>query len=98
DQELQLTAAERERFFWSLWIVALTSGFLVLFLAYGKYSQRRQTRLLSEQVAQRTEQLNAKNQELQEAYRQVEQASTTDPLTGLRNRRFLEQNLQPDLQ
>lgn len=98
DQELQLTAAERERFLWSLWIVALTSGFLVLFLAYGKYSQRRLTRQLSEQVAQRTAQLNSKNQELQEAYRQVEQASTTDPLTGLRNRRFLEQNLQPDLQ
>ncbi|WP_343847645.1 tetratricopeptide repeat-containing diguanylate cyclase [Bowmanella denitrificans] len=98
DQELQRAAAERERILWSLWIVALVSAFLVLFLAYGKYSQRRQTRQLSEQVAQRTAQLNAKHQELQEAYSQVEQASTTDPLTGLRNRRFLEQNLQPDLQ
>jgi diguanylate cyclase (GGDEF)-like protein len=39
----------------------------------------------------------AKNQALMQAYQAIEEASLTDPLTGLRNRRFLEQQLDADI-
>ncbi|MCR5881731.1 diguanylate cyclase [Rhizobacter sp. J219] len=38
-----------------------------------------------------------KNQALKQAYQAIEEASLTDPLTGLRNRRFLEQQLDADI-
>jgi diguanylate cyclase (GGDEF)-like protein len=38
-----------------------------------------------------------KNQELERAYQSLKDISLTDPLTGLRNRRFLEQNLEGDV-
>jgi diguanylate cyclase (GGDEF)-like protein len=38
-----------------------------------------------------------KNQALRRAYQAIEEASLTDPLTGLRNRRFLEQQLDADI-
>jgi diguanylate cyclase (GGDEF)-like protein len=38
-----------------------------------------------------------KNQALVQAYHAIEEASLTDPLTGLRNRRFLEQQLGADV-
>jgi diguanylate cyclase (GGDEF)-like protein len=38
-----------------------------------------------------------KNLELEHAYREQEQASLTDPLTGLRNRRFLLQHIDNDV-
>lgn len=39
----------------------------------------------------------AKNEALVQAYQTIEDASLTDPLTGLRNRRFLEQHLGADI-
>jgi diguanylate cyclase (GGDEF)-like protein len=38
-----------------------------------------------------------KNQELERAYQSLKDISLTDPLTGLRNRRFLEQNLAAEV-
>ncbi|MEO7104733.1 MAG: diguanylate cyclase, partial [Rhodoferax sp.] len=38
-----------------------------------------------------------KNLALEEAYREQEEASLTDPLTGLRNRRFLMQHIETDI-
>ncbi|MFY7867316.1 diguanylate cyclase domain-containing protein [Roseateles sp.] len=38
-----------------------------------------------------------KNQELERAYQSLKDISLTDPLTGLRNRRFLEQNLSAEV-
>lgn len=43
------------------------------------------------------EELIEKNLALEHAYREQEQASLTDPLTGLRNRRFLLQHIETDV-
>ncbi|MBY0241472.1 MAG: diguanylate cyclase [Burkholderiaceae bacterium] len=51
---------------------------------------RRRAAHLEHTVAERTAALES-------AYRDIEQASLTDPLTGLRNRRFLEQAFPADL-
>jgi diguanylate cyclase (GGDEF)-like protein len=51
---------------------------------------------LEQKVRERTRELEAKNQALVEAYAQIEQASLTDPLTGLGNRRFLARRMQSD--
>jgi diguanylate cyclase (GGDEF)-like protein len=67
-----------------------------LALLYGAYrlrvrQLRARERRLEKLVAARTRQL-------EDAYAQIEEASLTDPLTGLRNRRFLEQSIAADLE
>lgn len=52
---------------------------------------------LEEKVKQRTLQLAEKNYALELANRALQEASLTDPLTGLRNRRFLLQQLDADV-
>jgi diguanylate cyclase (GGDEF)-like protein len=62
------------------------------------------TRNLDSKVAERTEELQRKNLglrqtqlELESAYKKLEQASLSDPLTGLHNRRFLNKFLAADV-
>lgn len=61
-------------------------------------------RHLDLKVAERTQELHAETQrlqvtqsELKQANKKLEQISLTDPLTGLKNRRFLIQNIDKDL-
>lgn len=51
---------------------------------------------LEQRVVARTRELSTKNKHLTEVQQRLEDASTTDPLTGWRNRRFLEQNIEAD--
>ncbi len=74
----------------------------VLALAYGAYRLRvrrlqARGRELERIVRERTQTLAEKNRELEVAYARIEEASLTDPLTRLRNRRFLEQGIESDL-
>jgi two-component system sensor histidine kinase ChiS len=62
------------------------------------------TQYLDRKVAERTEELRAKNEglkqaqnELQGAYQKLEEASLSDPLTGLHNRRFLSKSMPADI-
>ncbi|SKA13774.1 ligand-binding sensor domain-containing diguanylate cyclase [Novilysobacter spongiicola] len=76
-------------------VFALLLVLLALLLAYGayRYLQRRyrlQREALEQLVQQRTRALAAANARLQEA-------SQTDPLTGLRNRRYMASQLPVDL-
>jgi diguanylate cyclase (GGDEF)-like protein len=50
-----------------------------------------------DQLRSTQQQLLEKNIELEHAYRQLEEQSLTDPLTGLRNRRFLNEQLDRDI-
>lgn len=59
---------------------------------------------LDKKVAERTQELAQKNEglkaaqaALQEAYKKLEEASLSDPLTGLYNRRFLTQSIMTDI-
>lgn len=65
---------------------------------------RSATRYLDKKVAERTEELRKKNEglrqaqrDLQVAYRKLEEASLSDPLTGLHNRRFLSKSIGADI-
>ncbi len=62
------------------------------------------TRYLDKKVAERTEELRKKNEglrraqnDLQIAYKKLEEASVSDPLTGLHNRRFLSKSIGVDI-
>ena len=52
---------------------------------------------LEQQVAERTAQLAQRNRELEEAFAEIHRASRTDPLTQLKNRRYLEDTIDADL-
>lgn len=76
---------------WFYTLVALLLALLLyLALRYQKRSHDSQRAILEQEVLERTEQLHAANLLL-------EHASQTDPLTGLRNRRYLTNQLPADI-
>ncbi|HEX4300670.1 MAG TPA: diguanylate cyclase, partial [Gammaproteobacteria bacterium] len=82
-------------FFYETWwfrVLAVAAVLLLIFLGYRLQVRnlRRQRLQLERMVAERTEALRQLN-------RQLEDASQTDPLTGLKNRRYLGQQLPSDL-
>ncbi len=90
---------------WKTWwayctYVLVGLGAVLLFV----YSQRKKVlderkanRVLEAKVAERTAELENKNQELEHAYAQLEDISLSDPLTGLSNRRYLQKLMPMDI-
>jgi diguanylate cyclase (GGDEF)-like protein len=90
DMELAVVPAWYQTW-WCKVLAAVLAALLVAGLFRLRLRQlRRRAAWLERTVAERTAALEA-------AYRSIEQASLTDPLTQLRNRRFLEQAIQADL-
>ena len=96
-KQLVLAQAERENLqttlFWSVSLAAL----LLAFLVWSRYKQRQQTIILRREVRQQTLTLQEKNQELERAYKTLEEVSLRDPLTGLYNRHYLESQLPGEI-
>lgn len=55
------------------------------------------TQMLEEKVKSRTEELNAKNVELERALKEMERLSLTDQLTGANNRHFLQRFIDQEI-
>ncbi len=86
---------------WAYCIYILIFLSLLLFFAYTQHKQvlieRKTSRELEIKVAERTAELQHKNEELGEAYKQLEAISLSDPLTGLSNRRYLQKIMPMDI-
>lgn len=74
---------------WLLWIV-LAALVLALLVFWRSTALRKRNHTLSAMVHLRTRELEAANKALSEQ-------STTDPLTGLKNRRYLDEQIQHDV-
>lgn len=87
---------------WQTWwfvvlVLAATGAVLVLFVRARVASVEHNRRLLENEVHARTRELHAVTRELAGKSKALEEASLCDPLTGLRNRRFLAQHLAADI-
>ncbi|MCP1728181.1 diguanylate cyclase (GGDEF)-like protein [Natronospira proteinivora] len=89
------------RFHETLWFPLSGLGLLLLLFLLGYRWRVRQLRhrqaQLQGEVNERTEELRIANNRLVEANRALRDASQTDPLTGLRNRRYLYGQMARDL-
>ncbi|MFV2073193.1 MAG: two-component regulator propeller domain-containing protein [Thermoanaerobaculales bacterium] len=84
--------------FWRTWwfrILALASIILgvITLLKVKLAAERRRQEVLEQQVGRRTEQLRTANDRISEQNIRLENLSRTDPVTGLKNRRVLEERL-----
>jgi diguanylate cyclase (GGDEF)-like protein len=102
DRELRIPVGVLPAFHQTTWFLALMvlAALALLYAAYRLRVRhlRARHRELEQIVAQRTGELAEKNRQLETAYQQIEEASLTDPLTRLRNRRYLEQTIGSDLE
>lgn len=94
ERPLELKIVIEPEFWQTRWfafaLTALLIGALLLGLRLRTRALRKQSDQLRKKVAEQTI-------ELKSALQKLEQASLTDPLTGLYNRRFLDQHIDRDL-
>ena len=83
---------------WFRAALALAMGLLLVLAVAGRTRLLRRRQLeLEHKVRERTAELRALHQALEEKSEQLELSSVTDPLTGLHNRRFLSEHIEQDL-
>jgi len=90
---------------WQTWWAYTLYAAAILFVTLGFVRRQQQklqreaeySRRLEQEVMERTNELNRKNVDLEEANAKLTQASTTDPLTGLPNRRYLYEQIGKDV-
>ncbi len=92
--ELRLPLTVLPAFYQTAWFRA-AAALAVLALAFGIYQLR--VRRLEARSRELERLVRERTLALEEAYVKIEEASLTDPLTGLRNRRFLEQAIESDV-
>src|ERR1043165_8507058 len=92
--ELRLPVAVPPLFYETWWFRA-GAALLIAALVYIAY--RLRVRQLRARSAALERIVAARTEELRVAYAKIEEASLTDALTGLRNRRYLEQTIGADL-
>jgi diguanylate cyclase (GGDEF)-like protein len=92
-REVRLPVTVLPAFYQTAWFRALIV-LLALALAYGGY--RLRVRRLQARSRELEGLVRERTQELEAAYARIEEASLTDPLTQLRNRRALEQAIATD--
>lgn len=77
-------------------LVLLAAGLVALVVQWRTRQLRRVGRELEQKVRERTAELQAMALALEQESAALAEASLTDPLTGLRNRRFLTQHIELD--
>ena len=83
---------------WARLLAVLLSGGLILGVVQLRTRLLQQQQIaLERRVSERTEELHSLALELQQKSQALELSSLSDPLTGLRNRRFLTQHIDADL-
>jgi len=95
DRELRIPVTVMPAFHQTIWFRALLIAAAAAAI-YGIYRLRVRQLRARERDLQRL--VAIRTSELAAAYAKIEEASLTDPLTGLRNRRYLEQTIGADLQ
>lgn len=81
---------------WALWIVSAALA-LILLLRWRSAALRQRNRELAALVEQRTAELAQANDALRGANDALVQQTITDPLTGLKNRRYLNDHIEQDV-
>lgn len=98
NQAIKLAQAQQDELEIRVFYASLFVSLLIVFLFWSRYNQRQRSRFLRKEVKLRTQELESKNNELESAYRALERASLLDPLTGLYNRQFLNNQLPQEIQ
>lgn len=78
-------------------LASLIIFLLLCFLLFNRHSHKMRNQQLAGTVKRRTQELERKNEELQQAYRTLEHMSLRDALTGCYNRHYLDANLPAEI-
>ncbi|NMH59228.1 tetratricopeptide repeat-containing diguanylate cyclase [Alteromonas ponticola] len=98
NKAIALARSEQTNLRTTLALGGLIATLLFIFLLWSRYHQKRANLYLKKEVRKRTQELVHKNNELEDAYRTLEQVSLRDRLTGLYNRHYLEAQLPAEIQ
>lgn len=97
DPSLSLNIVVKPAPWFTWWAYLLYTILLALFLlAYSRFLNRKlvieqqQKYFLKQQIQEKTQEFKQKNIELQHVNKQLENAATTDKLTGIKSRRYLD--------